>query len=123
MFILDKMQLNFKNSCLVFIIFYFILTLYYQLGIKQAFFAEKSNLNTTNLMQAIKVDIEDKLQNEKYPLTIVCGYYDITRIGRPKEDYFKWINQTIKLNASISTFLLHFLNFVKNKNKRNNYFW
>jgi len=105
MFILDKMQLNFKNSCFVFIIFYFILTLYYQLGIKQVFFAKKSNLNTTNLMQAIKVDIEDKLQNEKYPLTIVCGYYDITRIGRPKEDYFKWINQTIKLNAPIIFFI------------------
>jgi hypothetical protein len=34
-----------------------------------------------------------------FPTTILSAYFDISRNGRPNEQYFNWIKKTLKLNA------------------------
>ena len=40
-----------------------------------------------------------------YHSTIVSAFFDISRIGRPKEEYFEWLKQTQKLNAPFILFI------------------
>ncbi len=52
------------------------------------------------------IDIKLKQEKEsKYHSTLVSAFFDINRIGRPKEEYFKWIEQTQKLNAPFIFFV------------------
>jgi hypothetical protein len=45
-------------------------------------------------------DPEDLHQESKsFPLTLISGYFNISRSDRPKDTYFEWIESTIKLNA------------------------
>ena len=47
----------------------------------------------------------EKLKQKNYHSTIVSGYFDISRLSRPKEEYFEWLKQTQKLNAPFILFI------------------
>ena len=59
-----------------------------------------------NFKENIKIiKYNEKSENVcKSDLTLVIAYYDINRVGRPKEEYFEWLNKTLKLNAPIVFF-------------------
>ena len=40
-----------------------------------------------------------------YHSTLVSAFFDISRLGRPKEEYFEWLKQTQKLNAPFILFI------------------
>ena len=52
---------------------------------------------SNKLNQRIMPEKEEKKEN--FPMTLISAFFDISRVGRPNEDYFKWIKETIKLNA------------------------
>ena len=56
-----------------------------------------------NLNPSAEYDYDEPAQlltdAPKIPLTLVSAYYDISRKGRPKEHYFKWIGEIAKLDV------------------------
>jgi len=63
-----------------------------------------SKLENGFIPKEINVILESKTTNITNKVTLVTGYFDISRNGRPKEEYFSWIQETFKLNASIICF-------------------
>jgi len=53
---------------------------------------------------------EDSTTSTNESITFVSTYFDISRLDRPREEYFKWIRKTIQLNAP-------FIFFTQSKNK------
>lgn len=52
---------------------------------------------------------------EIHEVTLVSAYFDITRVGRPKEDYFTWLNDTLKLNGAFVFYTEDkYINIIKN---------
>ena len=69
-----------------------------------------------------RIRLKMKLTNKTdTPLTVVSAYFDISRTARPKEQYFKWIPETAKINAPFVFFTqARFKNIIKDlfpKNK------
>ena len=60
-------------------------------------------LNLTDLK--IKFMIGKKSNQVRYHSTLVSGYFDINRVGRPREEYFEWLRETQKLNAPLVLFI------------------
>jgi hypothetical protein len=52
-----------------------------------------------NFNTSFKDSIKNVEKSDQFPLTLVSAYFDISREHRPKEEYFQWIKNTIKLNA------------------------
>ena len=60
----------------------------------------------------VEINNYDQIMIEKnFHSTLVSAYFDIDRNGRPREEYFEWIKQTIRLNAPFIFFVqLKYLN-------------
>jgi hypothetical protein len=65
----------------------------------------KSVIKVENVLVNKQIDVTLKTKTtNNAEVTLVSGYFDISRNGRPKEDYFSWIKETFKLNGSIIFF-------------------
>jgi hypothetical protein len=53
----------------------------------------------------IKLIEKKNIQQTSYHSTLVSAFFDISREGRPKEEYFQWIKETQKLNAPFIFFV------------------
>jgi hypothetical protein len=60
-----------------------------------------------NYFKIKSIEIGNKFEEaeENYHSTLISAFIDINRIGRPKEEYFKWIKETQKLNAPMIFFV------------------
>ena len=60
------------------------------------------HLYSSNIKLIEKTNLQ---QQPIYHSTIVSAFFDISRVGRPKEEYFEWIKDTQKLNAPFIFFV------------------
>jgi hypothetical protein len=87
---------SFWLICAIFLTIYFI--------ISNSNYLISINLNYID-MKTNQIDSKNQTDINNYHSTLVSAYFDIDRIGRPKEEYFEWIKQTLKLNAPFVFFV------------------